>query len=47
MPVQSCQVKNKPGFKWGKSGKCYSYTPGNEKSRLRAIEKAKAQGRAM
>ncbi|KKN70640.1 hypothetical protein LCGC14_0429130 [marine sediment metagenome] len=24
MPVQSCQIGGKPGWKWGKSGKCYT-----------------------
>lgn len=24
MPVQKCQVNNKPGFSWGASGKCYT-----------------------
>lgn len=23
MPVMRCQKNGKPGFKWGKSGKCY------------------------
>jgi hypothetical protein len=24
MPVQKCSVKNKKGWKWGASGKCYT-----------------------
>ena len=45
MPIKSCQEKGKPGFKAGDTGKCYTYS--NEASRQRAIEKAKAQLRAM
>lgn len=45
MPVMSCQENGKPGFKWGKSGKCYTYS--NERSRKLAITKAQKQGRAI
>lgn len=38
MPVQRCQVDNKPGWKWGESGKCYTGPD--------AKAKAAAQGRA-
>lgn len=44
MPIQSCSDGGKPGFKWGDSGKCYSYTPGNEASMKEARKKAQAQG---
>lgn len=47
MPVQSCQDNNKPGFKWGDSGKCYTYTPNNEGSLRNAKKKAIAQGIAI
>lgn len=47
MPIQSCRVEEKPGFKYGPGGRCYPYTPGDEKSRQRAIEKARLQGRAI
>lgn len=47
MPVQRCLEHSKPGYKWGESGKCYTYTPGSESSRKRALEKAKTQGRAI
>lgn len=47
MPVQRCQSNGKPGFKWGQSGKCYTYTPGNKASRERAKASAAAQGRAV
>ena len=47
MPVQSCQRNGKPGFKWGKSGYCYTYKKEDEASRKRAIAKAAKQGRAI
>jgi len=46
MPVQRCQSDGKPGYKWGKQGKCYTYTPGDKLGRQDAMEKAKRQGRA-
>ena len=45
MPVQSCTKDGKPGFRWGKTGKCYTYS--NEKSRKEAIAKAQKQARAI
>lgn len=47
MPIQSCTKNGKPGFKYGASGKCYTYTTGDEASRQQALEKAKAQARAI
>jgi len=47
MPIQTCQFENKPGFKWGDSGKCYTYTPNNEGSLRNARKKAIAQGIAI
>lgn len=47
MPVQSCQNDGKPGFRWGKQGKCYIYTPGNKESMDRARNRAAEQGRAI
>jgi len=47
MPVQACQEDGKPGFKWGQQGKCYTYTPGNTRSKAAARLKAEAQGRAV
>lgn len=46
MPVQRCTKDGKPGYKWGKQGKCYTYTPGNPQSRARAKDNAEMQGRA-
>lgn len=45
MPIQSCIKDGKPGFRWGKTGKCYTYS--NEVSRKAAISKAQKQGRAI
>lgn len=47
MPVQACRLNNKPGFKFGSTGRCYVYTAGNAQSRNRARNKAAAQGRAI
>ena len=47
MPVKSCQSNGKPGFKWGNSGKCYTYTPGDKSSKEKARQKAIRQGRAI
>jgi hypothetical protein len=47
MPIQSCSDDGKPGFKWGDTGKCYTYTPGSEFSRKEARRKALAQGIAI
>lgn len=44
MPIQSCTINNKPGFKYGESGACYPYTSGNASSRARARNKARNQG---
>jgi hypothetical protein len=47
MPIQSCRARNRPGFRFGLTGRCYTYTEGDEASRQRAIAKAQAQGRAI
>ena len=47
MPVKNCKSNGKPGYKWGDSGKCYTYTPNNEASRKKAKQKAHIQGAAM
>lgn len=44
MPVVPCQKGGKPGFKFGESGACFTYTPGDSASRDAAREKAIAQG---
>lgn len=47
MPVLSCQKDNRPGFKWGEGGACFTFTRGNPQSRKRAQDKAIAVGRAI
>lgn len=47
MPVNSCEDNKKPGYKWGNSGKCYTYDPKNEGSRRNANKKARIQGLAI
>ena len=47
MPVKSCQIENKPGYKWGDKGKCYEYTPGDAESKATAKKNAIGQGVAI
>lgn len=47
MPIKECKENNKPGFKYGDSGKCYTYDPNNQDSKNAAKEKAAKQGRAI
>ena len=47
MPVMKCQKNGKPGWRWGASGTCYTYTPGNQKSSNRAKQKAYLQAAAI
>ena len=47
MPIKECQENNKPGFKYGDTGKCYTYDPTDDKSKNLAKEKAAKQGRAI
>lgn len=46
MPINSCSSDGKPGYKFGNSGTCYTYTPGDISSRNSAKEKAETQERA-
>ena len=47
MPVQRCQSGGRPGFKYGKTGKCYIYTKGDTATRSQARALAAKQGRAI
>jgi hypothetical protein len=47
MPVKDCQDNNQSGYKWGSSGKCYTYSPNNEGSKKNAKKKALTQGLAI
>jgi hypothetical protein len=46
MPIKRCRKNGKPGFKFGDSGTCYTYTPNNPASRKRARNKAARQEQA-
>ncbi len=47
MPVKECNNEGRPGYKWGDSGACYTYSPGDETGRRRAQMKARMQGQAI
>lgn len=47
MPVMACQTKGKPGWKWGESGRCYTYTKGDKASSAQAKKEARIQGAAI
>lgn len=47
MPVKECEDGGKPGYKYGDSGKCYTYTPKDEVSRNKAKRQAIIQGIAI
>jgi hypothetical protein len=47
MPVMACTLEGKPGYKYGDSGKCYTYSPGDEPGRKEAKRKAHIQGAAI
>jgi hypothetical protein len=47
MPVMECKEEGKPGYKYGESGRCYTYTAGDEAGRKRAKQKAYIQGAAI
>lgn len=47
MPVQQCKSDGKSGYKWGSSGKCYTYVAGDRRSVKMAKKKAEKQGRAI
>ncbi len=44
MPINTCRSDGKPGYKYGNSGKCYTYTPNDDASKLAAKKKAIKQG---
>lgn len=46
MPLQRIVKNRQPAYRWGNSGKAYSYTPNNVRSRELAKQKALKQGRA-
>lgn len=46
-PVRECEADGKPGWKYGDSGKCYTYTTGDQAGNDSAKNKAYKQGVAM
>lgn len=47
MPIKSCKLNGKSGFKYGDSGTCYTYDDNDEASKKRARAKAVIQGHAI
>lgn len=47
MPVMSCSEDGKSGWKYGNSGKCYTYPTGDKKASGQAKLKAYKQGAAI
>jgi len=47
VPVQECEENKKPGYRWGSSGRCYTYSADDEEARKRAKQKAAIQGYAI
>lgn len=47
MPLQRCEHEGKPAWRWGESGKAYTYEPGNEESEQNAKKQAIDQGLAI
>lgn len=47
MPIQEAQSNGRPGYRYGSSGKVYTYTPGDDAAKLRAKKKAIRQGVAI
>ena len=33
MPIMMCQKEGKPGYKWGKEGRCYTYNRRNAREK--------------
>jgi len=46
MPVERVTSNGRPGYRWGKAGKVYTYTAGSATSRARAYASAARQGAA-
>jgi hypothetical protein len=48
MPETPCTQDGKPGFKWGPNGnKCFTYNPGDPKSKAMAQVMCRKQGVAI
>lgn len=47
MPITHCTKDNKPGYKWGEKGTCYTYISGDKESQKLAKAKVKKQAAAI
>src|SRR5436190_24133833 len=47
MPIEACTLNGKPGWRWGKQGRCYTYRPNSEASSNEAKRRAHVQGYAI
>jgi len=47
MPVKECTRSGRPGYKYGDTGHCYTYTRNNKASEAEALRKAHAQEAAI
>jgi hypothetical protein len=47
MPLQSCSIDGKPGWKYGEQGHCYTYSEGDTEGMKRAKHSAIIQGTAI
>lgn len=47
MPIERATKGGKPGYRYGDTGKVYTYKPGNAASRLAAKKQAIKQGLAI
>jgi len=45
MPIQKCQKSGESGFKYGKSGKCYTGKDAKKKAIKQGLAVARSQGR--
>lgn len=47
MPIKTCRLDGKPWYKWGDSGKCYTYNSWDKEAREKARSKAEDQWKAI
>lgn len=47
MPAQRCRANGRRGWKWGRTGKCYTYRTGDKAGSKRAMALARKQGFAI
>jgi len=47
MPIMKCKLNNKPGYRWGISGQCYTWEIGDKDKEKEAYNKARKQGIAI